>query len=230
MRRATKDIDLQASGIANDAEDVSARVREIASLRVPDGVEFDLESIAASVIRDDDQYAGVRIKLVGGLGRARLLIGIDVNFGDPIWPEPSLIDIPRLVQLGQAPVRMLGYPLTMVLAEKFVTALDRGEANTRWRDFADIYTLLRVHEVRADELAASLSVVADYRRVDLVPLLPMLASMPERAQPKWLAWRVRVNREDDLPAEFAEVLSSIASFTDGILEQATKVTALDTEF
>ena len=83
-RRPTKDIDLQATGLANDADEVAARVREIAGLDLPDGVLFDTENITASVIRDDDKYAGIRVRLVGALGRARLTIGIDVNFGDPI--------------------------------------------------------------------------------------------------------------------------------------------------
>ena len=216
-RRPTKDIDLQATGLANDADEVAARVREIAGLDLPDGVLFDTENITASVIRDDDKYAGIRVRLVGALGRARLTIGIDVNFGDPIWPTPSLIELPRVVELGQPPVALLGYPLTMVLAEKIVTAIDRGEANTRWRDFADVYTLVRAHPVNAAELAASLTAVADYRRVVLRPLLPSLARMPQRAQEKWLTWRRRTGREQELPEHFADVLEPLALFADAVL-------------
>ena len=217
VRRPTKDIDLQASGLANDADEVAARLREIAAQELPDGVVFELDSITASVIRGDDEYAGIRVKVVGMLGRSRLTIGIDVNFGDPIWPEPSRLELPRVVQLGQPPVTVLGYPLTMVLAEKIVTAIDRGEANTRWRDFADVYTLIRVHGVKADELLASLGAVAAYRGVELLPLLPALAQMPQRAQPKWRAWRARLHREHDLPPEFADTLKVVSSFADPAL-------------
>ncbi|MEO7124142.1 MAG: nucleotidyl transferase AbiEii/AbiGii toxin family protein, partial [Lacisediminihabitans sp.] len=217
VRRPTKDIDLQASGLANDADEVTTRVREIAALELLDGVVYDLESLKAVVIRDDDDYSGIRVRLVGVLGRSRLTIGIDVNFGDPIWPEPSFIELPRVIEIGQPPVSVLSYPLTMVLAEKIVTALDRGEANTRWRDFADVYTLIRVHSIQADELTASLDIVATYRRVELQPLFPALAQMPQRAQPKWRAWRARVHREDDLPLEFAETLEAVASFVDPVL-------------
>lgn len=157
---------------------------------------------------------------VGALGRSRLTIGIDVNFGVPNLPEPSLVELPRVVQLGQAPVVVLGYPLTMVLAEKIVTAVDRGAANTRWRDFADVYTIIRVHNLHADELIGSMGVVAEYRGVELRPLLPMLAQMPQRAQSKWRAWRKRVNREDDLPLEFAEMLNAVANFSDPALTRA----------
>ena len=149
VRRPTKDIDLQATGLSNDADDVAGRLREIAAIELSDGVAFNADSITASVIRDGvaDEYAGVRVRLVGHLGRARLAVGIDVNFGDPIWPAPQLIELPRIVPLDQPPVTLLGYPLAMVLAEKIVTVIDRGEGNTRWRDFADVYTLTNLHSV-----------------------------------------------------------------------------------
>lgn len=218
-RRPTKDIDLQATGFTNDIEDVADRVRAIAGIELHDGVVFDRASVTAAAIRDTDEYAGVRVRLVGSLGSAHLTVGIDVNFGDPIWPSPQLIELPRIVPLDQPPVTMLGYPLTMVLAEKIVTAIDRGEVNTRWRDFADVYTLTRIHQVDAEELRASMEAVATYRHVELVPLLPQLAAMPERAQSKWRAWRARVNRDDELPEQFTELLGAVSIFADPVLTQ-----------
>jgi hypothetical protein len=120
LRRPTKDIDLQATGLPNDAEDVLERVRELASIDAGDGLDFDPTQIRAHTIREDGGYPGVRVRLTAMLGRARLTVGIDVNFGDPIWPAPSEIVLPRLVQLGQDPVRLLGHPLHMLIAEKTV--------------------------------------------------------------------------------------------------------------
>lgn len=221
VRRPTKDIDLQATGISNDVDEVMTRMQEIAGRDLPDGVVFDTESVSASVIRADDDYAGVRVKVVGALGRSRLGIGIDVNFGDPIWPPPTSTDLPRVVDVGLGPVNVLGYPMAMVLGEKIVTAIERSEANTRWRDYADIYTLIKTHEVDADELAASLTVVASYRHLELQPLLPALARMPEIAQAKWRPWRVRVHREEELPELFAEVLQCVAGFADPVITGGT---------
>lgn len=201
---------------------MAERIREIATIDLSDGVIFNADGIAALAIRDDSEYAGIRLKIVGRLGRARLTVGIDVNFGDPIWPEPRLIELPRIIQVDQPPVELLDYSLRMVLAEKIVTTLDRGPANTRWRDFADVYTLTRVHSVLARELAASMSAVAEYRQNALGPLLPALKVMPQIAQPKWRAWRTRVHREGDLPMEFADVLNAVANFADSALTQTAK--------
>lgn len=146
-RRPTKDIDLQATRLTGDPEEVAERVHVIAALDVADGLVFNPASVAATTIRDENEYAGVRVKLTATLATARLTVGVDVNFGDPIWPTPRLIDLPRIVPLDLPSVTMLGYPLTMVLAEKIAAAVDRGIANTRWRHFADIYTLVRLHPV-----------------------------------------------------------------------------------
>lgn len=181
-RRPTKDIDLQATRLTDDPDEVAERVRAIAGLELADGLIFDPASVTAATIRDEDEYAGVRVKLIATLGTARLTVGMDVNFGDPIWPAPELIELPRVTDLGLPSLTLLGYPLTMVLAEKIVTAIDRGVANTRWRDFADVYTLTRLHSGDAGGLRTSIETVAEYRKVTLAPLLPTLTPMNERAQ------------------------------------------------
>lgn len=105
----------------------------------------------------------------------------------------------------------------MVLAEKIITAIDRSVANTRWRDFADVYTLTRLHSVDAGDLRTSIETVAEYRKVTPAPLLPVLAPMNERAQQKYRVWRTRSHREDELPAAFADVLSAVANFADPVI-------------
>lgn len=216
-RRPTKDIDLQANRHADDPREVAERVRAIVARDLADGLVFDPASVVATTIRDDDEYAGVRVKLTAALGTARLTVGIDVNFGDPIWPAPRPVELPRVVPLGHPPVTMLGYPLSMVLAEKIVTAIDRGVANTRWRDFADVYTLVRLHRIDAEELRRSMETVAEYRQVMLTTLLPALAPMKERAQQKYRAWRTRSGRDAELPEQFADLLTAVADFADPLL-------------
>ena len=217
LRRATKDIDLQAAGVPNDVDVVTARIKEIARIQLEDGVVFDLDGISAQTIRDEDEYSGVRVRIVGKVGRSILPFGIDVSFGDPIWPEPIETVLPRLLDLGQEPVRLLGYPLPMVIAEKAVTAIQRGEANTRWRDYADILTISRTHRIESTDLIDALDAVAIHREVTLTPLLPGLATMPALAQPKWAPWRRRQAHQNPLPEAFADVLDEVASFVDPVI-------------
>jgi hypothetical protein len=217
LRRPTKDIDLQATRLPNDIDSVLESIRTIAAIELDDGLAYDPQTISAQTIREDDDYVGVRVRLVGGLGRSRLTVGVDVNFGDPIWPHPTEITLPRLVDIGQKPVRLLGYPLPMVVAEKVVTAIERGEANTRWRDFADVLTVSRAHSLAASDLRAAIETVATYRDVTLQPLLPALAEMSEIAQTKWATWRRRQAHADHLPVAFADALVAVAAFVDPVL-------------
>jgi hypothetical protein len=218
LRRPTKDIDLQATGLPNEVEAVRERMAAIAALDLGDGLVFATDELTAQTIRDEDQYAGVRVRLVAGLANARLAIGVDINFGDPIWPRAEPVKIPRLLDNGSEPVRLLGYPLPMVVAEKTLTAVERGEANTRWRDFADLLIISRSQTFTAVELNATLAEVAAHRGVRRVALRSHLADLPAQAQSRWAIWRRKQALADQLPTSFAQVLDEIADFVDPILD------------
>lgn len=144
-----------------------------------------------------------------------MTIKVDVNVGDPIWPSPQLVSVLRL--LGDEPLQRRGCPLHMVLAEKLVTAVDRGAANTRWRDFTDVYLLTRRHLVAGSDLVEAIRRVAAHRAVRLAPLVETLGGYAELAQRKWAAWRVRHELSDRLPAAFADVLDEVIAFADPVI-------------
>jgi hypothetical protein len=108
----------------------------------------------------------------------------------------------------------------MVHAEKIVTAVDRGPTNTRWRDFADVYSLSGRHTVAADELRGAITRVAEYRLITLAPIAASLPGWSAVAQPRWSVWRRKQQLADGLPAEFGEVLQAVASFADPVLVDA----------
>jgi hypothetical protein len=130
-----------------------------------------LNELSLEVIREEDEYSGIRVTLDGRLSRAAIRLHVDVNVGDPIWPEAQSVSLPRLLD-GVLQVR--GYPLEMVLAEKVATAIARGTANTRWRDFVDLYSLANRHRVSATTFRASLDRVAQHRKLTLEPLATLL--------------------------------------------------------
>ena len=210
-RRPTRDIDLQAQALDNDAEIIRAAICEVAALRLDDGAVFDVDGAAAAVIRDEDAYSGVRVTMKAELATARPHFHVDVNVGDPIVPAPEDLHLPRL--LGGAVV-VRGYPLVMVHAEKIVTAVARGTINTRWRDFADIYLLSRRHSLAGAGLTASVRQVARHRQVELVPLARALDGYGEIGQARWAAWRRKQQLEDRVPDQFAEVVSAVVAFAD----------------
>jgi hypothetical protein len=189
-------------------------VRTIAAIARDDGLRFDTAAASAETIREEDVYGGVRVTLGGVLSRAVVRLHVDINVGDPVWPPPQQVRVPRLLG-GELIVR--GYPLEMVLAEKIVTAIARGTANTRWRDFADIYSLALRHGVDSNTLRQSLLRVAGYREVTLALLKTALAGYAEAAQRRWLAWVKKQRLESAMPTEFSIVLELVASFADPVI-------------
>lgn len=165
-------------------------------------------------IREAADFSGVRVKVVALLGAARIPMHVDVNFSDPIWPRPTEAVLPLL--LG-GDLRLKGYPDHMVLAEKIVTAIERGRLNTRWRDFVDIAAIVRHRGIDYGRIRPALEIVAAHRGIDLGALGPIIADMPRLAQSKWGAWRKKQRLENTTPEDFADLLQTCLAFTEPVL-------------
>lgn len=210
-RRPTRDVDLQAQSFQNDPGNTLAVIGEIAAISLDDGVTFDTATATAETIRDEDRYQGVRVSMTASLATARLAFHVDVSAGDPLIPPPLLVRLPRILG-GQIIVR--GYPLTMVHAEKIVTAIARGTTSTRWRDFADLYLLARHHPVVGSELTDSIDHVVSYRGTRLTPLAETLDGYGAIGQQRWDAWRRKQRLDDRLPVQFSDVITAVTAFAD----------------
>ena len=213
-RRATRDIDFAARQIANDLDTMLKAVRTVFAVHLDDGLTYNPGSLRAQIIREDANYSGVRITATAELATARLHFHLDINVGDPIWPEPTFVALPRL--LGTAPIRIVGYPVAMVLAEKIVTAIQRGTANTRWRDFVDINTLIVTNPPDPDQLRTASQRVADHRQATLRPLALVLDGYATIAQPRWTAWRRNQRLEATTPSNFAGLLQTVIAHVDSL--------------
>lgn len=153
------------------------------------------------------------------LATARIKLSVDVNVGDPVVPAPIRTAVPVL--LGDEPIDVLAYPKSMVVAEKLVTALQRGRASTRWRDFADLFVLVP-GDLIEDEVIEALRAVASHRGVALKLLAGVLAGMPDEAQARWATWRKRQGAQDRVPEDFAAVLDALDERTRAWISEAAK--------
>lgn len=215
-RRPTADADTLARDFANDEATVVARVVEIAKQPMPvdDGVEFRIGTITSRVIRDEALYAGVRVAMDCAIATAIVKLRLDVNFGDPVTPEPELIELPAL-RPGEPPVRVLGYPLETVLAEKIATAIALGPANTRVRDYADVYTLTGTHSVTHIAARSALLATAAHRQVDVVPLSSAIGNLVELRTGTYSAYRYGLGPDGQtLPTDFEIVVRAVVAFAD----------------
>lgn len=186
-RRSTRDVDLAGLHVVNDSGTVPALVRSVLLVEpsTRGGIEFLAGAATAEVIREQDDHSGVRVHVKARLASADLPFHVDVDVGDPIWPSPTIVAVPR-PRAGQ-PIQLSGYPINMVLAEKLVTALPRGTANTRWRDFGDIWTLSRQHPIVASDVASTIEQAARHRDATIRPLAEVLDGFADLGQTKWSA-------------------------------------------
>jgi hypothetical protein len=175
IRRMTRDADLSTHGVANDVESVGEVIARICRLTPEphDGIVLDPAAIKTMVMREGDEYQGVRCKLVAGLGKARIPFALDISFGDP--GRSTTISLASIIE--QPDVRLEAYPLALNLAEKVVTAMQRREASTRDRDFADLWVCSRRHRFDGAELLGHIRDVAQHRHQAILPLAVALADM-----------------------------------------------------
>ncbi len=214
VRRMTQDADLSTHGMPNDAELVREIVAEICSL-IPDpddGIVIDLTSIRTEIMREGDEYQGVRCKLAAGLGRARIPFALDISFGDP--GTSTTIELASVID--QPDVALRAYPLALNLAEKIVTAMQRRETSTRDRDFADLWVCSRRFDFEAADLWGHIRDVAEHRQQTVMPLAEALANMPDRHQP-YAAMVRRMSYLAPTPERWIDLLAGVIAFADPLL-------------
>ena len=218
QRRPTADADALARNLTADQFAVAARVAEIAALPdAYDGVEFLTGTVSSSVIRDDALYSGVRVSMDARIATAAVKFRLDVNFGDPVTPEPQLIELPPL-RPNTDPIRVLGYPVETVVAEKLTTAISLGPASTRVRDYADLYTLAGMYPLLHSSTRAALLATAAFRDVTLRPLSAVVGNIVELRSATYSAYRRGLGRDGDhLPTYFDAVVDAVSAFADPLV-------------
>jgi len=152
--RVTKDADLLGFGNP-DIEQLADTFRNICSIEFPDdGIVYLPETLKAEKISEAQEYEGALIKLVGLLNEAKIPLQIDIGFGDIITPTPESVEYPTL--LGTPPPLLRAYTQYTLIAEKFEAMVDLGLANSRMKDFYDIWLLSKLFSFKGDVLQKAL--------------------------------------------------------------------------
>lgn len=135
--RATMDIDTTVKSLPLTAEYARKVVEDITHIEVPDGVNFTITKV--SDIMEGHDYPGIRFMLEATLDKMRQAIKIDISTGDVI--TPGAIEYSYKLMFEERSLSIWTYNLETLLGEKLETIMARENANTRMRDFYDIYIL-----------------------------------------------------------------------------------------
>jgi predicted nucleotidyltransferase component of viral defense system len=208
--RPTRDLDFLAFGDANP-DAMLAVFREICAVTLDDGVAFDTGSLTFDRNRDDLEYGGLRIKANATIAGARIRVIVDIGFGDAVEPEISELDFPVL--LDQPSPRLPIYPREAVIAEKFHAMAALGRANSRMKDFYDIWELSRAYQFDEDRLAKAIRATFQRRKTE-IPAEPPDALTTAFAQDdaKRQQWNSFVQGIEAEAPDLATVIADLSAF------------------
>jgi hypothetical protein len=168
--RPTRDVDLLGFG-PDDIESAVSAFREICSIAVEDGIEFNPASVKGAEIRKEAGYGGVRIDIVAKLDGARIALQVDIGFGDAVTPGPVNVSYPVLLDDLPAPY-LRAYPKYTVVAEKFHAVCLLGMSNTRLKDYFDLKVLFDDGGLDPLELHRAIEATFQRRQMPIPTALP----------------------------------------------------------
>ncbi len=220
--RPTRDADLLAFG-SDDPDQLVKTFREIAAIRLDDGIGFDADSVRAEPIREENFYGGTRIRLVGHVASARCALQIDVGFGDTVTPQAQRVAFPALLADFELPMLRV-YPVYSVIAEKYHTMVMLGLANSRMKDFYDLDTIAARTELDGRTLANAIAATFQRRGTPL-PTEPPVALTREFGESgaKQRQWQAFLHKNRLAAVELSETIGLLYT----LLWPATQVAASD---
>ncbi len=208
--RPTRDIDFLGFGDP-DPQTMLGAFREIFAVKVDDGVEFDVVALRVDQIREELEYGGLRIKTIATVGGARVTVVIDIGFGDAIEPGLEEVEIPVL--LDHPAPRLRAYARETVIAEKFQAMVMLGRANSRMKDYYDIWILSRTQEFTGNRLARAIAATFARRQTDIPTEPPDALTGAFASDPaKLRQWAAFANDIGMPPSSLADVIDDLVSF------------------
>jgi hypothetical protein len=218
--RPTRDVDLLGFGSAKP-EEVLAVFREICAVQLDDGVTFDADALVIDQNREDLAYGGLRIKTNADIGGAKVRVVVDIGFGDAT--EPGLTEIELPVLLDEPAPKLRAYPKETVIAEKFQAMVALGLANSRMKDFFDVWFLSKTFEFKDDRLAIAIAATFDRRKTPIPSDPPdALTDAFAADDTKVKQWKAFLEGVEGEPLELKTVVDDLRAFLTPHAEKARK--------
>ena len=210
-RRPTRDLDFLGL-FPRDLADTQARIEEILSIIEPDGITLYPETLIGEIIWRETDFPGLRYRLDAEVMGTKMLLQIDVGFGDPVVPPARWMEYPCLI--GPSP-RVLAASWELLVAWKLDGLLDHGAKRWQAKDLYDLHLLTTHCYLERTTLTEAIRVAFETHGNSLGDLLTVLydpawwQSAPSRA--KWEKFRKAASCDipDDLPGFASEVAAKL---------------------
>lgn len=207
--RTTLDIDTTVRALPLTQEKAKEFLEEIMAIDLEDNVSFQITKVEN--IMEGHEYEGIRFHIEGSIEKLRQTIKIDISTGDAITPAAVEYELPLILENRK--IGLWAYNIETLLAEKLETVMTRAEANTRMRDFYDIYILTRQEavEINPNHLKEAFAATCRKRGSEaLIPsfdeVLEIIEALPEM-QAAWENYRKNNSYVENLT--WGEVIRSV---------------------
>lgn len=165
--RSTTDIDLLHTNDFVDNLKLTDIFKEIFQLPiVDDGITYDLSALK---IETKEAMRGIKtskISVIASLNSAKLYLTFDVSYDDVV--VPMLHQREMKILLGDSRIQLLTYSVESLIAEKLHVIVTFGTANTRVKDFYDIYKLCVSKAFDANHLNDAINETFLHRKMKLL--------------------------------------------------------------
>lgn len=208
--RATVDIDLLAKA-NNTIENISQIIKEVCLYPVlQDGIEFDLTALTLVESQIETEYTGLSARFFAHLHTAKLPLRIDIGFSDKIFPKPVNLNYPTLLDFPSP--QLQGYTPETMIAEKLDAMVKLGLANSRMKDFYDVWTIVNQFQIAPEKIAPVIRDVFQNRKT-VVREIPKAFSEAFYNTPKTLErWDSFLRGIGHDPIPFEKVVLEIKDF------------------
>ena len=209
--RATRDVDFLARRISCVPEELAAVFSEISKISGDDSVRFESDNIYVEPIKEDGDYQGFRIKFSAYLDKSRHVLQFDIGFGDVIYPDAVEMEYPSLLDMERP--RLKAYSMESVIAEKFHAMIHLAEANSRMKDFYDIYKLCYAFDFDGNCLFEAISRTIKRRKTPLTQIPTVFSdtfTLLSDKETQWRSFQKRIGVASGL--EYQEVIAGIKAF------------------
>jgi hypothetical protein len=218
--RPTIDIDIEGIHISNNPKYLKSIFEEICQIEFPDDfVIFNLENLIVEPINESGKYQGIRFRRIEAkLGSSKKELQIDIGFGDAITPAPQEIDFPIL--LLNREIKIQGYPVETLIAEKFQAMIDLGEQNSRMKDFYDVFQELKKLNYNEETLEKAIKNTFARRSTSYQTNHPLFSESFDKDEDRLALWKNFLKKSNlDETIRFQEVLIIIKEKLEPIYEK-----------
>ncbi len=208
--RATMDSDYLMKNLSNEEEIVENTIKEIIEIDNKNAIIF--EFMGMERITEQNDYHGLRIKLMGVIGRSKTMIFVDLGVGDVIIPGSKIIKLETIIEGFEKP-EIRAYSMEAIVAEKLDAILYLMEASSRMKDYYDIYHLAISKNFNGDILRKSIyNTFKNRRHLNFIKNIDEVSNFKELESLNNM-WNRFIEKEINTSIEFSKAIDIIIELT-----------------